>query len=708
MKSPRRPPLFEPAVLILALCAAALLLPLGDWTRGHPGVAFGATMVLFWVPGTLLAWWSVRGRFPGVSLLAVGFALSVGIFGVLGVPMLVLQRSIDDYLMACGAVVLASLLLAAARTLVVRLAPDQPAEDRPEDRSWRALVLWPPFLALCGTLAYLAGRRRPGVYDDMWVYLSWVRDFAYSERLATRDPYFGELVEATSRARINGWLLEQAAMVRVSGIDPVTLVVAYLKPTLAVVSLLLVYALGRALFRSAPAALLAGCLYALFLLTTLAYTPYNSGMEFVARVAEDKFTSRYLFLPAALAFSLAYLEGGGRRYLYVFTLVCWASVAVHPAGFAIIGLSMLGFGLLQVAAEPRSRTGWARMVALAAGVLSVVIVPGAYLLATGRSPVALLSSADINGNTPEVLQNMAFVRPGWKHVFEFGDGLYAMHPDFLMNASLIGAFLVGVPFLMARLRQTPAARLLLGALLLPTLVCFVPPVATFVGDHVVVPGQLWRLAWPIPLAALLALGWTVWGAVRRATDPSRRWTLPPALAPFLCAAVLAAVAFGSWHWMGLGVGTALASGSVPENKHYPYDPMLGWIGANLDGPAVVLAQDMENTWIPAYAEEVTVVSLRAYALLNNERALEERVGGPIRIPQRYRDVRAFFSGTASAAESFGILRRNDVDYLMLHRENPMNRRIEGYTGFTKLTTPGDRYNLYAVDLEALGARGNTP
>jgi hypothetical protein len=67
-------------------------------------------------------------------------------------------------------------------------------------------------------------------------------------------------------------------------------------------------------------------------------------------------------------------------------------------------------------------------------------------------------------------------------------------------------FVLSVPFLLWRLKRSLAARMLAGVLLTVTAVCYVPPLATFVGDHIVLPGQLWRLAWPISLMALLALG----------------------------------------------------------------------------------------------------------------------------------------------------------------------------------------------------------
>src|SRR5215213_2494090 len=55
-----------------------------------------------------------------------------------------------------------------------------------------------------------------------------------------------------------------------------------------------------------------------------------------------------------------------------------------------------------------------------------------------------------------------------------------------------------------------AAQLLLGGI---TVAVYIPSVATFVGAHLIVPGLLWRLAWPIPLLALITTVWMVWEAI---------------------------------------------------------------------------------------------------------------------------------------------------------------------------------------------------
>lgn len=47
----------------------------------------------------------------------------------------------------------------------------------------------------------------PHSYNDLWVYMAYVREFLNTEQLARFESYFGNETGA-SRVRINGWLLE--------------------------------------------------------------------------------------------------------------------------------------------------------------------------------------------------------------------------------------------------------------------------------------------------------------------------------------------------------------------------------------------------------------------------------------------------------------------------------------------------------------------
>jgi hypothetical protein len=686
----------------LALLGGAAFAAVGPWRGAFealPGLTVAGAFVLFMAPGALLARWALGERFSGAALLPAGFVISTSVFVLLGVPMLVLQTSLEAYLRVSGVVVALSLLAAALAALLRPPRLEQRAGETIPDRGG---LLWVPFIALVAALVYVCRVNAPSFFGDIWVYLSWIREFLDGQRLAFEEPYFGDAV-GLSRARINGWLLEQAAFSRISGVEPVDLVFRYMNPAFAVVALLAVYALARTILKSERAALVCGCLYALFLLIDLDATRLSFGGEFVSRLAEDKMVARFVFLPMALAFAAAFLEEGRRAYLWCFALACCAVGAIHPIGLAIIGISMAGFGILHLAASPRRREAFSRVSAMGLVGLAVVAVPGFLVpVLTGESLSAVLADSDINSGDPDVLRNMVFVQPGRMRIFELADGSYMMHPALLLNPVIVAAFFLGFPFLLWRLRHSLAAQLLLGTMYLAAVVVYVPPVATFMGDNVVLPGQLWRLAWPIPLAALLTLGWLAC----EASDRAGAWLVrfPPLrpltrALPFLVVVALTVAAVPR-AMDGIELVQSHAEEAASAGL-YPSDPIFGWLGEEITSPTVVLAKDIPSARIPAYSSEANVVSRRGSLVLQVLPLLEERAPGRIEVPQGSLDVRRFFRGT-TLVRGVEILRRNEVDYVLVEADSRLAQTLERVPGFERTEEPSERYDVYGVDIQTLG------
>jgi hypothetical protein len=704
---PARPRFPDALVLLSCAVATILLLPLGNISEAFPLIAFAATLVLFMAPGLLVSYWILGDDLSGFAHLPVGFAISTGVFGLLGVPALILHRSIDAYLLAAGIVLCAFLAVAAWRTLRVKpRAVELSAKHTSHGLS--AGLLWMPFGLLCGVLAFVGLRRMPNSYDDAWVYLSWVKDFSESDKLALRDPYFGEKVAGFSRAKVNGWLLEQAALSRVSGMDTIELVLRYLTPTLVVVALLMVYALVRTLLKSERAAVLTATVYALFHVVFIQPSVQNVGVELAARVSEDKYAARFLILPATLLFGVLFIENRRWRYLGLFTFFCWTAVAVHPSVLPAIGLCMLGFGAAHVAVNLRLRSAWTRMVALALGMWSVVLGPALLMFASG-SPAAVLFSADINATPPKVLEYTVFITEGWRHIYRLSDGLYIMHPWLSMNPLILGAYVFGVPFLIWRVRKSAAAQLLLGGLVVVTVAVYVPPVATFMGDNLIVPGLLWRLAWPIPLLALVATGWMVWEALGYAEARSSGLGIGRGAIralPLALLVLLTAAAAPSSVEKAVGLYRKY---DIARTSDYDPDPIFPWIGDNIQKPGVLLARDSANNAIPAYSTMLNVVSQRGEGMIRDREQLEKLAGSRIDIPQRYLDVHDFFFGPTLDRQAYGILRSYDVDYLMVYRDSLLDERLMTLPGFSPIQdAPRKKYSLYNVDLEKLGKPASGP
>jgi hypothetical protein len=689
----------------LALAGAAALVAVGPLRAAFttlPGVLVVGASILFMAPGALLTRWCLREYFSGAALLPAAFVISAGTFALVGVPMLVARSSMGAYLWVSGAIVAASLLAAALAALVGASRRERTAEAGtgfvvPD----RGGLLWVPFVALVAALTYVGRINAPSFYGDIWIYLAWIREFLGGDGLASEEPYFGGEV-GLSRVVINGWLLEQAAFSRVSGVDPVELVFSYVNPALVVVALLAFYALARTLFTSEKAALLCGCLYVLFFLVHLDASRLSFGGEFLQRLAEDKFAARFLFLPMALASAAAFLESGRRAYFWCFAFVCGAVLAVHPIGFAVIGVSMAGFGLLHLAVNPRSREAWARISAMGLAGLAVVGLPAIFVLAVLGEPLgAVLADSDINSGDPDVLRNMIFVQPGRERIFEFADGSYIMHPSLVLNPVILSGFVLGVPFLLWRLKRDLAAQLLLGALLVSTAVCYVPPIATFVGDRVVLPGQLWRLAWPIPLAALLTLGWLAWETTSRAGAYLGGLRATRALARALPLLLVVALTVAAVPRATAGIDLVERHKATARSLGlYPADPIYPWFRDEVTSPLVVLAKDLQGVRIPAYSSEANVVSRRGSLVLQVLPRLERRAPGRIEVPQGSLDVREFFN-RSTRERRVEILLRHEVDYVMVRSDSRLGPAIGELPGVKPASEPSERYDLYRVNLRKL-------
>jgi hypothetical protein len=333
----------EFGILLLAVVSIIVLFnPFSEVILAAVPVAtFLAAFALFMAPGLVLAFALLpQPEFSGPARVPVGFALSAGIFGIVAIPELALNRSVTFYPVICGLVLVLTLGLAVVR--ILRRSTPTEGEDR-SGRDLSTWLLWVPFSLVAGVLAWIAASNTPRPGEDTWIYLSYVRDLLESGRLLVAD---------FSRLELSGWLPEQVVLSSLSGLDPVTLVLRYLAPTLVVVALLALYALTRALLQNEKAALVIGALSALFFLVGFGSSSFESvlapGGEFINRITEDKFVVRYIFVPVALSFAILFMRDRSWHNLGLFVFICLSVAAVHPLGLVFIGASIVGFGLVHL------------------------------------------------------------------------------------------------------------------------------------------------------------------------------------------------------------------------------------------------------------------------------------------------------------------------------------------------------------------------
>ncbi len=664
-------------LLLLVIVCSLLLGPLRTFAAGGP-VAALAAFVMFMLPGLVLLDLLLSrrvGKSRGIlSRVPPAFALSAGIFGLLALPPLLLKWNLDTYLLACGGV----FLLSVVGAIVLMFRGPEPTEERRETGG-NERVLWVLLIVLTAVLGFASVGIHQGARSDFWAYVM------YAQRFFGLDPLNSFFVGGFSRSSVMGWSLEQAAFSWVSGINPVTLLTTYLAPALILLSVLALYGLALSIFQNRVAALISGCLAALFFLYHLDSSPQSLGTQFVGRIVEDKFVVRFIFLPVALSLAALFLRERNLRYLFLFTFVCWSVVSIHPIGLVLIGISVTGFGLAHAAANWRDSAAWKSLFALGAGMSSIVLPPLAYLLATGSASLSILDKASV------VSDKLLLSSQRNERLFLLGDGSYIMHPSLVLDPPILAAYLLGIPFLVWRAKRSLAAQLLLGTLLFTTALVYVPPLAVLAGG-IVGPWTIWRLAWPIPLAAILTLGWMCWELLSLLKSrliergPSNRIAhILPLL--FVCALVAVFTPM-----VAANVRSADEQGEIAQDKSYCQDPMFPWMNENVTTPTVILAPDAETSCFMGYMPEAYYVNYRSAALSD------------VASSETYRsveEVESFFDTKALDDEALSILRRYEVNYVLLPASSPLNQQLERTPEFEMLNSPGHRYRLYEIKLDEL-------
>jgi tetratricopeptide (TPR) repeat protein len=683
-KGPKGPRLRLPyvALLLLALASMALLLPLREITLSFaPGVAFLATLVLFLLPGAVAV-----GLVPGPALdfparVPVAFAVSAGVFGLLGLSFLVRKWTLEEYLLVCASVT----LLSVAGLILLSLRRPRPERGAMEADKGGSL-LWIPLGVLATALSLVSPLVNHPSTWDAWSYLMYIQKFLHIE------PLNGFLESPFGRSSLAGWLLEQAALSRISGMDPVKLYFEYLGPLMVFVSVLAFYALARTLFESEAAALVACCVAATILFLGMGPSLEDPGTQFVGRAIEDKFVVRYVFLPVGLTLAALFVKERRPIYLGLFALVCLSVIGIHPVGLIIIAIGVGGFGFSHLILSPLDWRSWLRFGALVAVMLAIVL-PLIYLLSlAGELTLPSETALDATRSLWDLKQDREFLTI-------FGEVPLLYYRTHIVSIPVLAAYVLGVPFLLLQARRSLTARLLLGVLLLTPVLLYAPPVSEMVAG-VVGFWRMWRLAWPIHLAALLTLGWMAWWVIEltkarlAATGWGRR--LAP-LVPLVLVLTLMAVATPR----ALdGIRSASGVGETSQTKSTCHDPVFSWIGENVEPSAMLLSPDKDVLCVQAYAP-LRFVTLRGAGVARGTAVLNDSGGTEAEVPQNVADERKFFGEAVVDAEMLQILRRYEVDYILLPVYSPLNGQLSHLSGFSRLNNPGERYRLYEVDRAGL-------
>ena len=357
---------FEAGIALAVIAAFAVIGPLRATFAPISWVMLLCTLILFLTPGALLVRWFWRDYFSAprsrrpLSSRASGSS-----------PSWRCPCSLCRYpgRLPVGLRHDRRRVLARRRSLGVSSRPTGRRSDRLRALRPRGSALDAVRRPRCCALVHRQ-EHVPELLGDVWIYLSWVREYLGGDRLASVEPFFGSRVDL-SRARINGWLLEQAAVSKVSGVDPVELAFSYLNPALVVVAFLVFYALARVLFESEKAALFSGLPVRPVLLCAPQPVAHSLGRGVRPASARGQ-TGRQVPLLASGPRPPTRLCKAGRRGTtsFLVSVLCRCGRASHRPGDH---RDLHGrVRRLYLAANPRSRAAWTRISAM--GLTGVAII----------------------------------------------------------------------------------------------------------------------------------------------------------------------------------------------------------------------------------------------------------------------------------------------------------------------------------------------
>ena len=647
--------------------------------------AVGAGALLALWPGYALAEWAGWGRgLSRVQRVPLWLALSLLLallptLAVTGLHLTVRASNVLLLTLATGLALAAGLRRWRHGRSGFLSAPTQPSPaKRGRARVGADAYVTALFVLALSLFTFVAVRNGPRDSDSL-SYLGHIQERLASAHLEPRDPFLGlDELAVMPRLWLSPWLFLQAGIADLGQVDPVNLVFTYLPSWLALISLASFYGLARELLPRG-AAFFAICLQVFFYISSL-QTHEGPGRAFFARIAEDKMLMWLVLLPLALRYGLRYLDRGVRADFILYALMAVIATIIHPLGLALVGLfagSMVVVQLLSPHPPPapppspiygRGRgkgegEGQARrwpapsFLAFALLVPPLLLAPYVLYLRSAESSVPF----DVVGSGPTLDFRLTLSAD---RLLILQNGRYLAHPALLRN----GLILAGLALALLAARDLPrslAARFLFATTFIPLALIYNPLTAPMLG-RLISPWLLWRVTWLPPFT--LAATYVVWRA---------------RLVPRLVLSI------------GLLVAFLLSD---------PISSYLVWRGGNIWLPpldrafltaarpyivddSVILAPVVLNRLIPAMLPRARVIEFR---------------GSP-QLPERRADVDAFYAQEELQGAQLAILRRYEVDYVILPARDSLAFGAAHLPSLLRPLYQDATWALYAVPM--LGAQG---
>lgn len=663
------------------LAIISLLIQTGIFTIGHPLLAAIVTvLLLFGLPGFLIIAIFLPGtKLTVVEKLPTAFTLGIGLLSLPATFFLILKLSLTP-------LIYLSLLinLSLIGWYVFRARPDHNARKT----TWSSflisskmplstLILYLLFLLFIGLmLTFFITTPVLSAHSDRWTYLAYIRKYLSTATLDATNTLY-PLSDA--RMAFSGWLVLQALISRVAGVDPVDAHSLLLPPFWALLSILSFYTFAKVLFKNEVVALFAAAIKMIFWATTL--IPHGSivkeeGFSLFMRINEDKTMVWLLLLPVTLALFIHQYRLGHFKGIVPLILAAIATALTHPLGLIWLGLAVGSFVALNILLALITKVGEPASVKTVgpeppASLLAwrynlknkplLIIIP-ILLVMVGLIPLLArqtLQAVGISGlAAPLTETTYNYQRLAEHHLYVFDLDTYMAAPSLISHPLTILALLL-TPFLLFKLREQMAARFLFSTMVFPLLLIYNPWTTPLLGS-IITPWMLWRIPRVLPVA--LVIGFVLYDLAEKLPPLlplSQRWKQVSTLTPTLLVVIL----------MGL---VALFYGDIKQGVIYTQGQqrhetlrsderaMLEQLAAIIPANSIILADPTVSKHIPAFIAGGKTLTFRDWTV--DKTALEQT-------EQFYR---------VQVVNSFIIdtLNHYKVDYVIFENGSPLAMQLK--------------------------------
>lgn len=630
--------------VVLLLATFLVLAP----SRVPPAPALGiALFLILLLPGYLATKILLPDNlFPSLTDIPIAFVFSLAIWSI---PAALVRLLRQDWLWFDFIFVITLWALGVLYGIRVWQSPKTP----PPVRSVSRVALQAAVVGLALGAGWIAAGavRSP----DDWSYLVAIR--LYQTQAAYGLDNFQNARDAL-RFAIQTPLFLEAFALRLSQYDPVSLVRDILPTLCAPLGILALYAWAREFSGKAWVGLLA-IVFQLVLFLLVGAQSATWGTWFFGRIAQDKFMAWLLLMPIALLFFWRYLQDGRKANLFGYGMALIAIVMVHPVGLATLCLGIGGFAFLNLIQPTRFPTrrwlltaGWIVPVGLV-GLAFRLLTPNHYFLLTETSDPAVASYLSLSD------LRLVLLPP----TFYFAHPALIMHPVILLAIGL-------VPLLAGRLRQDVRVQFLWGSMLVPLALLYSPAGAWVLGQ-LVMPWELWRLMWVLPVALTLAYLTMLLLEFRVATQLAHGRFL----VVWVVVAVAAALYIGP-----LDLARTLTFWARTPDISAQGEDVLRSLPRYVTRPSLVLVPIEWQQRLPAYA-----LTAQPATAITMARAGEDDA-----------DVETFYASTLYTAKTVHLIAAPGISFIVLPTASYLNEQLLVQDQFFAPLYKNGEYALYQV------------